>query len=273
MNYSKITGCYFSPNNSTKEVVSQIVLGISENIQTKAFFDPFTLPQQREAVREFSKEDIVVIGSPTYAGRLPNKILPDFRSKFIGNGATAILAVTFGHRAFDSSLSELQQVMTENGFQIISMGAFPCRHVFYEQDQSTKPHCLVQERIQRLVEESTRKIKTMEKPLALPAEIAGIVRPYYTPLGIEGQPVQFLKAKPQTNEDSCTHCGLCAKVCPMGSIDKNNTSLVPGTCIKCHACVSYCRSGAKFFDDEAFLSHVEYLKTNFSTPVESQVYY
>ena len=70
----------------------------------------------------------------------------------------------------------------------------------------------------------------------------------------------------------CTNCGACARLCPMGAIDPKNVSNVPGTCIKCQRCVRKCTKGAKYFDDEAFLSHVKMLEQNFAEPKDNEVF-
>ena len=98
------------------------------------------------------------------------------------------------------------------------------------------------------------------------------VAPYYIPLGEDGQPAKFLKAKPQTDLDKCDHCGKCAAVCPMGSIDPKNTDEVPGICIKCQACIKYCPKGAKYFDDPRFLSHKAMLEKNYQRTAESEIF-
>jgi hypothetical protein len=67
----------------------------------------FTLPGGRQGQYSFEEEDLVVLGMPTYAGRVPNKALPFLRELFDGNGALAVSIVTFGNRDFDSSLTEL----------------------------------------------------------------------------------------------------------------------------------------------------------------------
>ena len=92
--------------------------------------------------------------------------------------------------------------------------------------------------------------------------------PYYTPLGEDNQPVQFLKAKPETHLELCDSCGACARRCPMGAISFEDTSLVPGICIKCQACVKVCHTKAKHFTDKAFLSHVQMLANNYLRPAE-----
>ena len=52
---------------------------------------------------------------------------------------------------------------------------------------------------------------------------------------------------------------LCARVCPMGSID-GETAQPVSVCIKCQACVRRCPAHAKHFEDADFLSHVAMLE-------------
>ena len=89
------------------------------------------------------------------------------------------------------------------------------------------------------------------------------MKPYYIPLGEDMQPAKFLKAVPKTVEELCDGCGVCIKACPVGSISSDYMTIT-GPCIKCQACIIKCHSGAKYFDDEAFLSHVRMLETNYT---------
>ena len=90
------------------------------------------------------------------------------------------------------------------------------------------------------------------------------VGPYYKPLEADGTPANFLKAKPKVHNEICTHCKICAEVCPMGSISGENIEEVPGVCIKCHACIRKCPTGARYFDDPSLISHIRMLEENFA---------
>ena len=57
-----------------------------------------------------------------------------------------------------------------------------------------------------------------------------------------------------------------------GAIDPEDVYSVPGTCIKCQACVRKCTKHAKYFDDPAFLSHVAMLEQTFTEPKKNEVF-
>jgi NAD-dependent dihydropyrimidine dehydrogenase PreA subunit len=96
-------------------------------------------------------------------------------------------------------------------------------------------------------------------------------RKYYSLVDEAGQPVDFRKVKPKTNEN-CIGCKLCAKVCPMGSIDFNDVSRFNGICIKCGACQKKCPAGAKYYDDENYLWHKKELEVKFADRKEPEFF-
>lgn len=262
----KITGVkviYFSPTGGTRQIAIRLAEALAGALDVPVKERDITLPAARQGMLEFSPEELAVFASPTYAGRLPNKILPFFQTGFRGQRTPAVLAVSFGNRDFQDSLSDLSLALRENGFVPVGAAAMVSRHVFSNKLASERPDVSDLSELDHFAANLADKLRLWTE--AVPATVPGNdpPGPYYTPLRIDGQPAKFLKAKPKT-QDACVRCGKCAAACPMGSIDPADPSQVPGVCIKCHACVKSCPLGAKYFDDPDFFSHVAMLEQNYS---------
>ena len=116
MELKTIWAVYYSATGTTAKMVRTVAEALAERLNLPLEERSFTRPGERAEVLRFSKEDLVVVGSPTYAGRLPNKILPDFQEKLRGNGALAVPIVLFGNRSYDNSLAERRSVLEADGF-------------------------------------------------------------------------------------------------------------------------------------------------------------
>ena len=262
MNIRRVCAVYFSPAGSTRRLTATLAHAFAESFDAPMEVVDITLPAAREETHAFGEGDLVVCGSPTYAGKLPNKILPYWKEGLAGNGALAVALVTFGNRAYDNSLAELCACLAADGFHIAGAGAFACRHVFSETLGAQRPDALDFAELAKFGAATAVRIAKAYEPPAAPEVPGDADAPYYTPCGTDGEPKVFLKAKPKTSE-SCTRCGVCAALCPMGAIDPDDVCSVPGLCVKCHACVRECPVGAKYFDDPAFLSHKAMLEQTF----------
>lgn len=272
MNIERLRAIYYSATGVTDKVIHILAEALAGELSLPVTFQSFTRPAERTAPIEFDNKELVIVGSPTYAGKLPNKILPDFQTKLRGNGALAVPVVTFGNRAFDNSLAELCAVLEEDGFHTVAAGAFPGRHAFTDALGEGRPDLGDRRAIRSFARRIAEKLKDMEEvpgPVKVPGDPAA---PYYVPKGLDGEPAKFLKARPRTDLSKCSQCGACARACPMGAIDSENAALVPGTCIKCQSCVRKCTRHAKYFDDPAFLSHVAMLERDFQEPKEPEVF-
>ena len=270
MEIKKVWALYYSATGTTDKVVNTIAEELAAKLDLPLERLPFTRPAERVRDYAFTAEDLVVVGSPTYAGRLPNKIAPDFRRALRGSGARAVAVVLFGNRNYDNSLAELRALLADGGFQVLAAGAFVGRHAFTDQLGDGRPDWDDQRQMRDFAGKIAGKVRAGDDaPAAVPGDPEA---PYYVPKGADGRPVKFLQAKPQTDLGKCTHCGACARLCPMGAIDPRNEVLVPGTCIKCQCCVRKCTKHAKYFDDPAFLSHVEMLEQHFTEPRENEMF-
>ena len=265
--FKRIVVLYFSPTGNARKVATEIGEKISQLLHLPVDKMSFTLPKEREKNFIFGQDDIVICTTPVYAGRLPNKILPFIQENIKGNGAIAITVNVFGNRNYDNAPIEFYNEMKKNGFKVVAVAAVPTEHVFLEDVGRGRPTLQDMTSVLDFAEKSGKKI--LEGNLSDELDVPGAYpAAYYTPLGVDNQPVQFLKAKPETHLELCDSCGACARRCPMGAISFEDTSLVPGVCIKCQTCVKICHTKAKHFTDQAFLSHVQMLANNYQRPAE-----
>ena len=271
MKITKVWAVYFSPTGNAKKVITTMAKKAAEVLSVPMGTFDFTLPENREGITSFESEDLVFFSTPVYAGRIPNKMLPYVQSAFEGNGAFAVPVSVFGNRNFDNGLIELRNELELHGFHTIAAAGIPTEHVFSSKLATGRPDADDLAKIAEFGEKVAKKVADMtEIPAKIEVRGDDPVTAYYTPLGTDGKPAVFLKAKPKTDPEKCTKCGICATVCPMGSIPKDAPDTCTGICIKCHACIKACPAGAKYFDDEAFLSHVEMLKQNYQRRAEAE---
>ncbi|MBR4099095.1 MAG: 4Fe-4S binding protein [Clostridium sp.] len=258
MEIKTVWSVWFSGTGTTEKVTNHIARQLADGLNAEYKEFSFNLPQAREAELTFGGEDLVVLGVPVYAGRVPNLLLPYVRDKVKGSGTLAVPVVLYGNRNFDDGLMELRNVMFANGFCPVAAGAFVGEHSFSRILGAGRPDADDMALADKLAQGALQTVKGLsalpQQPVAVEGEDP--IRPYYTPRDRHGEPItDFLKAKPVTDKDACVNCGLCAQLCPMGSIDLNDVANVAGKCIKCCACVKKCPTGAKYFTHEGYLYH------------------
>ena len=267
MRIETVWAVYFSGTGTTEKVAVTLAKTIGSVLGAACREICFNLPQAREKGLQFGGADLVVLGMPVYAGRVPNLLLPYVRDQIKGDGTLAVPVVLYGNRNYDDGLIELRNVMRENGFCPIAAGAFVGEHSFSRILGAGRPDDKDMALVQELADKAAAKARTLTEPPAEAVAVTGCdpIRPYYTPRDRYGAPIKdFLKAKPVTDPEKCLKCGLCASLCPMGSIDPGDPSQVTGKCIKCCACVKKCPSGAKYFDHEGFLYHQHELEDQYA---------
>jgi NAD-dependent dihydropyrimidine dehydrogenase PreA subunit/flavodoxin len=265
---------YFSATGTTEKVVC----GIADAIRARTFAGQtvkkidFTLPESRKEPISFNGEDLVVVGVPVIAGRVPNVLLKHLNS-VVGHGALAVAVVLYGNRNYDDALIELRDILEADSFTVIAGGAFVGEHSFSRILAQNRPD------EEDMAIASAFAGQICDKLASASGEIPTVAvnghktyRDYYKPKDRKGNPDDLRKVIPKTNIDTCIDCKLCASVCPMGSIDPKDVSQLIGICIKCGACIKKCPSGAKYFDDENYLKHQHELEIEFETRREPELF-
>ncbi|HAQ39684.1 MAG TPA: ferredoxin [Clostridiales bacterium] len=253
MNYN-INAMYFSPTGTTERAVKKIAAELSLNFESKDInYIDFTPLSVRSRMVRFNADDIVIFGVPVYAGRVPNVLL-NYINSVKSSGALAVAVVLYGNRNYDDALIELRDILDSNGFKVIAACAFVGEHSFSEMLAKDRPDETDLNMAGSFAKQIFNKITGLSEFSSVSVEGNRPYRSYYKPKDGKGNPVDIRKVTPRTNSN-CTDCKLCAKVCPMGSIDYKNVSLLTGICIKCGACIKKCPVSAKYYDDENYLRH------------------
>lgn len=268
----KITAMYFSATDTTKKVVFGIAKKISECIDGDMNCNniDFTLPKARQELVSFTKEDVVIIGVPVYAGRVPN-VLVNYLKSITGNGALAVAIVVYGNRNYDDALIELNDILESKDFKVIAAGAFIGEHSFSKTLGENRPDEKDMAIARDFASQIASKITTRDE---IETVVVNGNRPYgkhYIPKNEHGKPADIRKVTPKTNRN-CIDCKLCPNVCPMGSINYEDTSILHGICIKCGACIKKCPTHAKYYDDEDYLRHKHELEVDFAYRKEPELF-
>lgn len=262
MKLRRVCAVSFSPTGGTRRAALFLAGELAALLGAGLEEIRFTTPKERAEPLRFGPDELVVAASPVYAGRLPNKLAPEFAEKLRGDRTPVVPLCAFGNRSPGDALREWLLLLEAGGFVPVAAASVVCRHAFSDRIGAGRPDGQDEAELRSFARTVAGALEDAGPvPLAFDRETP--IAPYYTPLRADGAPAKFLRAKPVLL-DGCTRCGACAALCPMGSIDPE-TLAVTGLCIKCQACVRGCPAHALVFEDADFLSHVAMLEGQYSS--------
>ena len=232
----KITTVYFSATYTTRKVVEHIANRLGDEINV---YDITNDASNDEVI--LSKDELLIVGIPVYAGRVPTMAIERIQ-RFKGKGTRAVALAIYGNRDYDDALLELSDILSTNGFQVISAGAFIAQHSIFPKVGANRPDEKDYQEMNVFADE-TKKIFEMDNKKLLPIHVRGN-RPYKIPGSIPIFP---------SATKTCKECGKCAKLCPVGAIPLEHPKEVDETkCIKCGRCIVVCPTQSRKFQGMAY---------------------
>ncbi len=256
---------YFSPTQTTKKVLEGIAQGFQASTVEHVDLTPHD-SSMREIVE--MHDELAIIGSPVYIGRLPADTISRLR-RIKGNDTPAAVVVVYGNREYEDALLELRDLALEAGFKPVAAGAFIGEHSL---STSAMPIAAGRPDAEDLIKAKEfgkmirEKIKAMQpSDETLPLQVPGGF-PYR-------EPPPLPKVSPVTQETACTKCKKCASVCPTGAITIEDMVVTDqSVCIRCCACVKNCPTGARTMEDSRILHKAEQLFMNCRKRKEPETY-
>ena len=257
---------YFSPTGTTLAILENIAEGICADAVRHI---DVTLPGiDRHDFPEMEDDELLLIGAPVYAGRIPEIALRRFQG-LKSNGNPAVIVVLYGNREYEDALLELSDLALAAGFAPVAAAAFIGEHSF-----STESTPLAKGRPDESDIRCARNFGASIGQYLHSVQSLGSTRSLELPGNRPFRKRANLpKTSPATDNDRCTACGACAAACPTGSILINKSSSTNvETCILCCACAKVCPADARTLEDPFFVKTTEWLSSQTAKRKEPEVF-
>lgn len=263
MSCSKLKIICFSPTRTTRKILEAVAEGVGA--QEVQIVDVTRVEEVPEC-HNCGDDDLVIIGAPVYAGRLPAVAVDRF-ARIKASAVPAALVVTYGNRAFEDALIELFDLAVDSGLKPVAGAAFIGEHSFSNSETPiavNRPDHGDLEKAREFGKVLTGKLTAGELRDSDLIELPGN-RPYKELK--EPSPVS-----PTTNEN-CELCGSCERVCPTDAIKVGAmVETDPARCILCCACVKVCAFDARKMEVPRILEISMWLAENFSERREPELF-
>ena len=230
---------YFSPTGGTKKAADRVCQTLFQGQEIVQI--DLSQPEEDFSKYQFEEEDVCVVAMPSFGGRVP-AIASQRLSQMTAKKAKAVLMAVYGNREFEDTLAEMEDVLSEAGFECAAAVSAIAEHSIVGQYGAGRPD----EKDQAQLAEFGETIKAhLAAEKSRKQELTGQEHTDWIPGNRPYKKLGVVPMKPQTDDD-CLKCGTCAAKCPVQAISRTDPKVTDETaCITCMRCVQICPKHAR----------------------------
>ena len=219
----------FSPTGGTEKVARILCSAMCSAVKTIDLTNHHFVPVNLSA----EPDEMAVIALPSYGGRVP-ALAAERLANIHASGTPCVLVCVYGNRAYDDTLTEMEDLAKQCGFTVIAAVAAISEHSIMHQYAAGRPDAVDEQNLTEIGAKILKKLSCSQEHA--PVQVPGN-RPYKK----AGKVGLVPKAT-----SACVSCGLCAEQCPAGAIRKDNLESADShKCISCMRCVVKCPHTAR----------------------------
>lgn len=259
MNFYNI---YFSPTGGTKKVADLVCQTLFQGQEITQI--DLSQPEEDFSKYKFEAGDVCVIAMPSFGGRVP-AVASRRLSELSADKTRAVLLAVYGNREFEDTLVEMEDVLSEKGFECVAAISAVAEHSIVRQYGTGRPDKKDETELAEFAGQIKRYLAETKVPdkSNCTAWIPGN-RPY--------KKLGTVPMKPQA-DDTCLKCGTCAAKCPVQAISPQRPWETDGEkCISCMRCLAICPAHARKLDADRLAGLAERLKNVCSGRKENRLY-
>lgn len=261
MNIKNIHLVYYSATFSTRRIVHEIASQFEKPVKE---YD-ITSDVPKDDISLDSDGDLLIVGVPSYAGRVPEMAARSLK-RFLGNNTPAIIVCVYGNRAYDDTLIELKDIVEAHGFKLVSAAAVIAQHSIFPKVAEGRPDADDMEKLHSFAAKSNDILSQISKMSAVSRLMVNGNRPY--------RDTKLIPLHPEGSKSKCTSCHACAKMCPVGAISmeepyKTNEK----KCISCGRCIVVCPEHARHFGGLLYKTVSWKFEKDYTEPKQPEFFY
>ncbi len=195
----------------------------------------------------------LIVAYPVYGGRVPRLFAEYIKEMVTCTNCNALAIASFGNRAFEDALVEMEDLLLEKGVPLIGAASIGCQHSYTDKVGSKRPDIEDFQLLDRLAVYLNGETKSVHPPGN---------RPYKRDMPVADPPYM-----PVLKDKGGKINSRCYAVCPTGSLAKGD----PTICIHCCACIQV-SSNELIMDNPWFSRFTKHLEETCGERVDSLLY-